>query len=383
VTKWFGETSGGVRTYLSEKAAWASRRGDCRHTMVIPGPFDALTVSPGRRIYRLRGPRVPTQTAYRFLLAPRSLRRIIQHEQPQVIEVGSPVFVPWVTAFAARDAGAPLVHFYHTSLAGVWRSLGLGSTPGRLGRAVIGQWARSLDRLVRRTFVASDFAGRELARFGVTNTVRVPLGVDLEHFHPGRRAGRDRTLRRLGLPVDRPLGVFIGRFAPEKRLDVLLDAWVNVERACGAHLVLAGAGSAEAALRGRCRAQRVSWLPYLHDRETVARLVAAADVFIAPGDNETFGLAALEALASGVPVVSSSAGAVAELVTTSGAGALFEAGRAVSCAHTIREVLATDLASSSMRARSFAEREHDWAAVFARQEKVYRSLIDEATRFHP
>ncbi|MBL8962398.1 MAG: hypothetical protein JNJ98_21225, partial [Gemmatimonadetes bacterium] len=57
VTKWFGETSGGVKTYLVEKARWVSRQDDIRHTLVIPGAFDALAEGRGTRVYRLQGPR--------------------------------------------------------------------------------------------------------------------------------------------------------------------------------------------------------------------------------------------------------------------------------------------------------------------------------------
>jgi alpha-1,6-mannosyltransferase len=381
VTKWFGETSGGVKTYLVEKSRWASRSLDVRHTMVIPGAFDALAEGQGTRVYRLQGPRVPNQ-AYRFLLAPRSLRRIITHERPTVIEVGSPVFVPWVTALATRGLEIPLVQFYHTSIAGAWRSLGLARAPGRLGRGLLAAWVRSLDRLVARTIVASDFAARELAAAGVSRVTRVPLGVDLDHFYPARRATRERTLRRLGLPLDRPLVVSVGRLAPEKRLESLVDAWPNVERATGAHLVIVGSGPLESSLRARCAAVRVTWLPYQHDRVTLANLLAAADLFVAPGDVETFGLAALEALASGVPVVSSATGAVAELVEASGARATFEAGNAASCAHAVREVLARDFASLSLRARSYAEREHDWSLVFARLLAVYQEVAGAAARLH-
>ena len=382
VTKWFGETSGGVKTYLVEKARWISRREDVRHTLVIPGAFDALAEGRGTRVYRLQGPRVPNQ-AYRFLLAPRTLRRIIAHERPTVIEVGSPVFVPWVTAFATRGLGIPLVQFYHTSIAGAWRSLGLARAPGRLGRGLLAHWVRSLDRLVARTIVASDFAARELAEAGVSRVTRVPLGVDLDHFYPARRAMRERTLRRLGLPLDRPMVLSVGRLAPEKRLECLVDAWPNVERATGAHLVIVGSGPLEAALRARCAATRVTWLPYQHDRVTLANLIAAADLFVAPGDVETCGLAALEALASGVPVVSSAEGAVAELVDASRAGATFQSGSAAGCAHAVRDVLAGDFASLSLRARSYAEREHDWATVFSRLLAVYQEVARETARLHP
>src|SRR5208282_3300355 len=61
ITKWFGETSGGVRTYLLQKARYVEARPDLRHVLVIPGARDAITAGNGVRCYRLRGPRIPTQ----------------------------------------------------------------------------------------------------------------------------------------------------------------------------------------------------------------------------------------------------------------------------------------------------------------------------------
>src|SRR5262249_27536085 len=72
VTEFFGETSGGVRTYLMEKAAFIEVRPDLRHVLVVPGGADAITETGGVRCYRLRGPGIPTQRPYRFMLATRT-----------------------------------------------------------------------------------------------------------------------------------------------------------------------------------------------------------------------------------------------------------------------------------------------------------------------
>src|SRR5262245_30824112 len=82
VTEFFGETSGGVRTYLMEKAAYVEARPELRQVLVVPGGADAVSETDGVRCYRLRGPRVPTQRPYRFMLATRSNRRIVEHERP-------------------------------------------------------------------------------------------------------------------------------------------------------------------------------------------------------------------------------------------------------------------------------------------------------------
>lgn len=379
VTKWFGETSGGVRTYLTEKARYVSEREGLRQVLVVPGPFDGYALGDGVRTYRLQGPRIPTQTAYRFLFATRSTRRIVEHERPDVIEVGSPFFVPWVTAIAARRLQAPMVAFHHTSLAGLPASLAMPEPFARLARAGAAGYLRRLNRLFRTTMVASDYAAGELRRMGIERVSRVALGVDLAHFHPVRRAARDHTRRRFGLPVDRPVALYIGRLAPEKSLEVVLDAWSEVARQSGARLVIVGAGASERALRARMRAQSgdadVTWLPFVADREMVARLHACADVYVSPGAVETFGLSALEALASGVPVVSAAHGGGWELVQQSKAGVGYEPGSSGDATRALLDALTSDGGVRGALGRAYAEREHGWNTVLDRLFAVYREVL--------
>jgi alpha-1,6-mannosyltransferase len=375
ITKWFGETSGGVRTYLTAKARYVAARRDLRHVLVVPGPFDGLAMGDGVRTYRVRGPLIPTQTAYRFLLATRTTRRLMEHERPDLVEVGSPFAVPWVAALATRRLGTPMVSFHHSNLAAVGESAGMRRPAARAWVRLTAAYLRRLNTLFRTTIVASDFAAGELHAMGIDRVTRVPLGVDLEHFHPRRREERQRVRRRLGLPLDRPLVLFVGRLAREKRLDVALAAWPEVSRRTGAHLAIVGAGSEGESLRRMGETPQVSWLPFQGDRDQVARLHAAADLYLSPGDRETFGLSALEAMASGIPVVSAARGGGWELVQRSGAGAGYEPGSPNDLARAVAQLLGGDLSAEGARARAFAEREHGWDAVFDRLFAVYREVL--------
>src|SRR5581483_8031434 len=93
ITKWFGETTGGVRTYLLQKARYVEARPWLRHVLVVPGARSSIAVGDGVRCYRLRRPRIPTQHPYRLMVSARAVRRIIEHERPDIIEVGSPFLV--------------------------------------------------------------------------------------------------------------------------------------------------------------------------------------------------------------------------------------------------------------------------------------------------
>src|SRR5690606_30575956 len=144
----------------------------------------------------------------------------------------------------------------------------------------------------------------ELHHWGVERVERVTLGVDVEHFTPARRLRVDAVRARLGIRQGAPLVGFVGRLAAEKQVDVLLKAWSTVARTTGAMLVIVGSGPQAERLAALADVGTVRMLPHEPDRERLADLLAALDVYAAPAPFETFGLSVCEALASGVPVVS-------------------------------------------------------------------------------
>lgn len=376
ISEFFGETTGGVRTYLLQKARYVECRPELRQILVVPGARDSIHETGGVRCYRLHGPSIPTQKPYRFMLATRSTTRIVGHERPQLIEVGSAWFAPWLVHFATRGGQVPAVWFYHSNFPRViapWPR-----TAGAMRRTAshfAWRYVRRLSRLVKATLAPSDFVAGELEREGVERVQRVSLGVDLDRFHPRRRAYGAETRRSLGLPQG-PLALFVGRIAREKELDLLLSSWPEVERRTGARLVLVGNGPSRARLQRQRGSDRFIWLPFEADRERLADLMAAADLYVAPCSLETFGLSALEALASGTPVLTADRGGVAETVARSGAGASFVSGDGHALAEAAIRLITGSLDDLGIRGRAYVEANHGWDQVFDRLFGVYRRILD-------
>lgn len=375
ITEWFGDTSGGIRTYLLQKAQYVAARPWLRHVLVVPGARDAITEQDGVRMYRLQGPPIPRQKPYRFMLATHSVAKIVQHETPDIIEIGSPFIVPWIVKYATRNIDVPLVCFYHTNLPRMFAPNAQRHSVARhaLYRASW-QYMRRLDRLFPLTIVTSAYSATDLASEGISRIAKVPLGVDLEQFTPTRKAYAGDTRARFGLP-DAPLAGFVGRFAREKELQVVLDGWEAVERRTGARLVLVGAGPLEAQLRAHRYGSRVTFVPYQTRRDAIADLLAAFNVYLAPGRIETFGLSSLEALASGTPVLSANEGAVPEQVAASGAGRTFMAGDSISLANEAIALFESDVPQLGRQGRTYAQAEHSWDHVFERLFAVYRDVL--------
>jgi alpha-1,6-mannosyltransferase len=189
-----------------------------------------------------------------------------------------------------------------------------------------------------------------------------------------RRETAAETRRRHGLP-DGPLAMYVGRLAVEKEVELLLRAWPAVERRTGARLVLVGDGPARRRLQRRPGSERFHWLPFQRDRDRLADLFAAVDLGVAPCSIETFGLSALEALASGTPLLSADRGGVAETVGRSGAGAVFRSGDPVALADQAERLLRGDLAELGAAGRRYAEAHHGWDAVLDRIFDVYRGIL--------
>jgi alpha-1,6-mannosyltransferase len=375
-TEWFAPGSGGIRTYLLEKQRYLSARSTLRHVLVVPGAADAVVdAGPGARWYEFAGPRIPHNAPYRLLTSVSRMRRVLVHERPNVIEIGSPFLSPWVLFRAARGLDIPVVNFFHSHFP---RLLGGSARPQsawrlRLERAAW-WYARRMDGRCVATIAASRFVQDDLLAAGVRNVHRIPLGVDTAHFTTHRRANAGEVRATLGLPADGPLVTFVGRLATEKDVAVLVDAWPAIERATDAHLVIAGEGPEAEALRARSRGTRVHWVPFLTDRSVLADLHAASAIYVSTSPHETFGLSPLEAMACGTPVLAADAGAAREHVLASGAGALFAPGDAGALAEQALALLASDLSALGDRARHFAETEHDWAAIFDRLVAVYASV---------
>lgn len=292
-TMFWSPTGGGVGRYLRSKQAWvAAHARQWRHTLLVPDQPAA-----GRR--RLAAPALPFSHGYRFPLNRSAAAAAIIDLAPDVIEAGDPYRVAWSALDAGWRLGVPVVAFSHSNAAELARRF-VGAAAGKLARRYLQRLYCEFDAV----FAASRWMVEELRGLGLGNVVHQPLGVDCSTFHP--RQPRALWRARLGLSPGHFVLMYAGRFAREKNLQVLADAVDRIGGNCV--LVLIGAGPAVP--RGR----RVLRLPYQSDAAALATALAAADLFVHAGDQETYGLSLLEALACGTPVVACARAGVADLV---------------------------------------------------------------------
>ena len=309
-------TSGGLRTALRELGTGYRKAGH-EPVLVIPGERATDQDTEQGRVITLPGPLLPGTGGYRVLTGKRNIAALLDSLAPDRLEVCDRTTLRW-TGVWARRARVPAVMVSHETADGVLRTWGLSEGMARrTADALNVRTAHTYARVVCTT----EFAEREFVRIGARNVVRAPLGVDLTGRHPTLR---DPDVRARYARVDEALLVMCSRLSVEKRPGTALDALeALLRRGRRAVLVVAGDGPLRARLEQRARERRlpVTFLGHVGDRDALGALQASADVCLAPGPAETFGLAALEAMACGTPVVASASSALPEVVGSAGATA--------------------------------------------------------------
>lgn len=342
-------TSGGIRTVLEQLGVGYVARGH-RRALIVPSarPSVELQADGSRRI-ELAGRAIPRSGGYRVLLDRAAVTDVLELLSPDAIEIHDRFTLIWVVEWA-RQRGIPTTVMVHerleTSLR-TWAHLGAGA--GVIERIADHRLLARAGRVV----VPSRYAA---AGFPDDDRVRVvPLGVDHDRFRPGPRGYPDAAAGPARL-------VSVGRLSREKRPELALATSVELtRRGVAHHLDVFGDGPLREALQRRGRGLPVTFHGHV-GTEVLARHLADADVSLVCCPREAFGLAALESLASGTPIVSPSSGAVPELLgVESGERRLTAAGataraNAVDFAESVVSLLAIDRgdrrAAAAARARS-------------------------------
>lgn len=287
--------------------------------LVSPAVRDGGGPAPGLALHlRLPGVPFPLYPELQLARPPRGVDwRALEAFRPDVIHCATESVVGWMGRRWALAGGRPLITSFHTDLASHARDYRLG-----LLAPVGWQLLRRFHGPARLTLCPSNATLTQLMVKGFHPRLRIwSRGVDAVSFSPSLRS---RETRERLAPGAEAMLLFVGRLAPEKQLDVLLEAWPEIRRRAPVptQLVLVGDGPMGKQIRERAE-PGVRVVGYLSG-EALTRAYASADVFVFPSDSGTFGNVVLEAMASGLPVVSVSRGGVTESLRHGETGLLVE-----------------------------------------------------------
>lgn len=314
---------------------------------IVPGAHDRRQSDADAEIITVAAPPVPG-TRYRMISNTRRMAGLLDEIAPDRIEVSDRLTSQAVGRWAQRH-GVPTVAISHERLDA---TLATRLRSRRLARFLADFWNLRLVVSFDTIVCATEWAAEEFERLGAENMAKVRPGVDLAAFNPDHAS---MQVRRELAADGEALLVMANRLTPEKHPDLAIDTLRVLHReGLPVRLVVAGTGPLLERCRTRASDLPVEFLGHVADRQRLARMLAAADVVLAPGAAETFGLAALEALASGTPVVGHRGGALPELLDVAAGAVTY--GHPAAFAEAVLRLLSMDEACRRAAARAHAER---------------------------
>jgi len=299
------------------------------------------------------------------ILKPRQLRRhdaALAQRGFDLVHIHTPFLAHYSGLRLARQLGIPVVETYHTYFEQYLHHY-VSFVPAAWLQWAARSFAVSQCREVNALVVPSQPMHAVLQRYGVnTRTEVIPTGIVLEQFSHGDGA---RFRARHRIPAERPLLVHVSRLAFEKNIDFILRTLVQIKRAVpDVLLVIVGEGPARSQLVAQIHAlgltENTLLTGYLNRDGSLEDCYSAGAAFVFASRTETQGLVLLEAMALGVPVVSTAVMGTKE-VLGDGRGALIaEENEADFAAKAVR--LLTDSALRERLSREAVEHAQSWSA---------------------
>ncbi|MCC6329756.1 MAG: glycosyltransferase [Acidobacteria bacterium] len=436
LTNYYHKNSGGISTSFNNLLDAAERHG--RHVrLIVPGETESVEeINPFAKIYYVPAKYSPVfdkryriMMPWQYMIKDSIIRRILLEEKPDIVEVTDKYTLSLLGVMVRTNnfkrLGRPvLVHFSCERMDdNIGAFLSGGRTGKWLARRLIGNYtlpnfdyhiansvytaqefydAVSREKNRRRSERFLNWCWRAFKAPMVPIEERIfvcPRGVDPAHFTPERISDdvRREMIERAGVPEEAVILLYAGRLSPEKNIGLLVDLMKVLAGDTGRdyRLLIAGAGPKAGWLKDKTDKHfsgKAVQLGHL-DKETLANYYANADIFVHPNPKEPFGIAPLEAMASGVPTVAPNAGGILSYATNENAWLVTPTGE--NFADAIREIVADEPLRKSkiekaLKTARANTREASTDRLFATYDQIYADFqqrrelftdIDEAKKF--
>lgn len=381
LTQFYSPVSGGVRRYIEQKGAYLRKhRPDCRHILIVPGEKTESFGDELLRTYTIASPLLSRTSRYRALTKLHLIEEVLEKERPDIIESGDPYQVAWKAVASGRGLDIPVVGFYHSHFPEAYfRTIAkyFGPLAISVTDEICRKYVTTLYNRFECTFVPSPVLAKLLSSWGVERLHTVDLGVDTEVFVPDID-DRAATRSKLEIPRDARLLLYVGRLASEKNVRTLFEAFSLLHsREPGKYTLLCvGDGTQRALVQNlREETKAVHWLSFCPDAGELAAIYRAADLFVHPGVQETFGLVALESQASGTPVVGIKGSYMDRIIFTDQKQWATENSPAA-LAEAIERKFTQDLPAAGSAASIEARERYSWNSVFTRLFQIYTEVVN-------
>ena len=309
----YGPKSGGLKTAMNSIAQEYTNLGH-DVMLIVPGERDLVTKKPFGTVVEIKAPIIPFSGGYRIIFDTNKVKEELKKFAPSFLEISDRTTLLRLADWAKTES-IDTAFYAHERVDKVVSAF-LPFLPFK--KPLIDYANQKIANKVDHIIATTEYAATEFRRLNLSNNVNsklaiLPLGVDLKQFTPENFNSELRTNIGSGVKII----LACTRFSKEKDPEFLLD----IARACkmnGTQIQLVIAGSGPLAKKLVTNAEKeglpVSFIGFIADKNYLAQLLASADLFLAVGPIETFGLAALEALASGTPVICRDTSAITEII---------------------------------------------------------------------
>ena len=309
----YGPKSGGLKTAMNSIAQEYTNLGH-DVMLIVPGERDLVTKKPFGTVVEIKAPIIPFSGGYRIIFDTNKVKEELKKFAPSFLEISDRTTLLRLADWAKTES-IDTAFYAHERVDKVVSAF-LPFLPFK--KPLIDYANQKIANKVDHIIATTEYAATEFRRLNLSNNVNsklaiLPLGVDLKQFTPENFNSELRTNIGSGVKII----LACTRFSKEKDPGFLLD----IARACkmnGTQIQLVIAGSGPLAKKLVTNAEKeglpVSFIGFIADKNYLAQLLASADLFLAVGPIETFGLAALEALASGTPVICRDTSAITEII---------------------------------------------------------------------
>jgi glycosyltransferase involved in cell wall biosynthesis len=367
-TETFLPATDGVVTRLRYTLEELARVGDDVLVIAPRYPDGGSDSYAGAPIYRVPGVPFPPYPRIKLSPAHPGVGRVLRRFGPDLIHTVNPFILGPGGIYYARRLKVPLVASYHTNVATYARYYKLGFF------FEAARWyTRQLHNRAVINLCTSEATMDYLLGEGIKRVRLWPQGVDARRFHPDKASKEWRERLSAGHTSDRLL-LYVGRLAPEKGIERLKAVLREVP---GTRLAIVGDGPARRDLEREFSGTPTVFTGLLHG-DDLAAAYASGDAFLFPSTTETLGIAMIEALASGLPVVAARSGASHEVVSEEKNGLLYEANSGSSLVAAVRRLFSDDESREALArgARATAE-ERDWGSATCVLRGYYEQALEE------
>ncbi len=357
ITNYYHKNSGGISTSYNNLLAAAGRHKRYMR-LIVPGETEAVEqINDFAKIYYVPAKTSPVfdkryrvMMPWQYMADGSIIRKILLSEMPDIIEVTDKYTLSLIGAMIHRNKfkqlGRPmLVHFSCERMDdNIGSFLARGKFAEWISRCIMGNYnfpsfdfhianspytAEEFYRSVKKEtnpyrqdwFINLCWRFFRSPRVAIEERIFVcPRGVDIKQFSPTRKsdAVKREMRQKTNIPEDAIILLYAGRISPEKNIGLLPEMMeVLAKDEKDYRLLIAGAGPKAEWLREQTEARipnKIIQLGHL-DKETLANYYANCDIFVHPNPREPFGIAPLEAMASGVPTVAPNAGGLLSYAT--------------------------------------------------------------------